>query len=285
MIDIFIPACNRDVEQLLMLCRSLNAFVESQSIHSIVICSVGQDNTLSEHPIKDTAKSLISKFHFMHQSDLGLPNAGNGWLLQQAAKLAFSKVCSTDFYLVLDCKNILLKSVNLNSLFVSGKAPMPTCSVRNHPKWWKGSAWALTHNGILNGSADKPVINSVPPVFINTKECYGLISYIEGKFRKGIGQFMVSPRPIRHRFMRPSEFTLYHTWLDKQGTINRLHYPSNILQSIYLWGRHSTDDLYSLHSRIISNSDDRLFAGIHWRAWNRLSSDQKNQISNLITSS
>jgi hypothetical protein len=183
---------------------------------------------------------------------------------------------------VLDCKNILLEPVDFNSLLISGMAPMSTESVLQHPKWWNGAAWALNHNGILKEAVEKPVIGSVPPVFFNTKECYGLSTYIEGKFGRDIGRFMVSPRPIRHRFMRPSEFTLYHTWLDKQGVVNRLHYPCRTLQGFYIWGRHSNDELNTLHSKIILNSEKRMFAGIHWRAWSRLSTDQKNHLYDLF---
>ena len=286
--DIFIPACQRDAEQLGFLATSLASKADPDSIHRLIICQVSEAlETSARKAVLVSLGPLAQKTEFIRESDLGLKPIQNGWLNQQAAKLAFSSQAQTRYYLVLDAKNILLQAIDLCSLIVDNKAPIKTSSLAAHPKWWRGSAWALGCNDLIHPScADQGVLSSVPPVFIHAKSCYGLISYIKGKFRQDIGRFMAQKRPIRHRLMRPSEFTLYYTWLHKEDLLVRMHYLMDSLQcNNLIWGRHSQFELEERLSQILAPSQQCLFSGIHWRAWNRLSNSQKKSLYQVLSTS
>ncbi len=284
MFDIFIPTCTRDLEQLRYLMYSLANFLDAECYDKVYIAWIDRlpfrgfpdsiPNEMSQRIIVLDFDQLISR-RFVKR---------DGWLLQQVAKLNFSKLAKCEYYIVLDSKNLALRKIKLDYLLKDSKAISVTVSRDAHIKWWRGAAWALRHPGLLVHSEQK-VLSSITPSIFNRDVVLRLLEDLENIHETSFERFFLKTRPIRSRFMRPTEFSLYYTFLDKIGAFEKYHFTDNVLQGggVQIWNKYSQSMRDELATKIFTGQGKSLMTGIHREAWGSLSPEIKSSIFQFIT--
>ena len=272
--DLFIPTCARDLPQVRLLLRSLDTFVDRRAVTSLTLACIDRPEIFA-----DVRGLATHKFQactdYLRPADLGLrETAGGGaqgWKLQQAAKLAFAARARTEYFMVLDSKNIALRPMGAIDLVDRGKAPWVLEPVRHHPDWWRGSVWALDHAG-FDRSPERLAISSATPVIFHAPTALAMVAWLERRHRESLQRFFERRRLIRDRFMRATEFTLYFVYLDRERLADRYHVASDRLhdRDSQIWASSSPALRAERLRRILSGGSQGLFTGITYAAWEAL---------------
>ena len=277
MFDIFIPTYDKHDEQLKILIRSLTKNLSFSDVESVNICNVGSIE--SYELVRSEMQSMAFPTE-LSVFDSGLLSCGppntRGWLRQQVAKLKFSEISTTEYYLVLDTKNILLEPLKLSSLLKRDRMPCIPSKVSFHPKWWRGAVWALGHSS-FDMSDDGNVFGSITPAFFHRDTVRKMLEFMERRHEMTFQDFFLKRRYLRHRYMRPTEFTLYYCFLDLTNQFREVHYWSTDLidGASQIWRKHSDQELQERVQRIIDGETKQIFTGIHHPAWNRIPAPMK----------
>jgi hypothetical protein len=162
-IDIFVPTCLRDLEQALILFRSLDTYLDLGSVASLNIAAIDSAEFFPRIQEIRTHK-FQSRTNYLRTQDLGFSEPkGRMWLLQQAAKLSFARHSTTEFYMVLDSKNIALRPISIIDLVQNGRSAWVLEDAAIHKNWWRGSAWALSHK-TFDLNSGRQVLSAATPV-------------------------------------------------------------------------------------------------------------------------
>jgi hypothetical protein len=100
---------DRDFDQLLLQADSIDKYLKTKAIHWIIV-----ESTSKSHQEWKDALTPFYKFHelkLLFFGDFEYPN--NGYQRQQILKFLISTYVQEEFYLVLDCKNFLVKETAL----------------------------------------------------------------------------------------------------------------------------------------------------------------------------
>ena len=287
--DLFIPTCTRDLPQASLLLQSLDTFLERSVVSSLTLANIDRPETLSEMRRLTTHK-FQSCTQYLCPDDLGLhETAGDwrqGWKLQQAAKLSFARHASTEFFMVLDSKNFALRPIRATDLIEGGRARLMPEAISLHTKWWRGSAWALAHKR-FDRTPDRVAISSGTPVIFHTASVVALIDWLERHHGKSLEQFFEEPRPIRHRIMRPTEFTLYYVYMDREGLLDRYHVMWDCLHDTasQIWASFTPSVRQERLRRILGGRTSGLFTGIAFAAWETLAEADRASLHALVRGS
>jgi hypothetical protein len=280
--DLVIPTCQRDLPQVLLLLRSLDTFVDRDLVSSLHLVSVDKPEFFSQVRQLATYK-FQSCTHYLNTRDLGLrdgdSNYRQGWKLQQAAKLSFARYAGTQFYMVLDSKNVALRRVRAGDVIQQGRASLMPEAVSLHGKWYRGSAWALAHP-TFDCSPARVAISSATPVTFHAGTVVAMLDWLQHYHEESIDRFLEKRRLIRHRFMRPTEFTLYYVYLDREGLLDQYHYLSEHLhdRASQIWASLSASDRSSRLRRIVSGQTTGLFTAIHGASWQALPEADRSEL-------
>jgi len=279
MMDVFIPTCQRDLPQMHVLLRSLDTFLELPAVSSMNLAALGGPEVF------DRVRQLpVHKFRpcttYLRPSDLGLRRAGDDpgrvWKLQQAAKLSFARYARTEFYMVLDSKNLALRPVRLDDMIRGNRACWIFEPASIHAKWWRGSAWALAHRR-FDMAPERTALSSATPAIFHTASVVAMITWLERHHGESLERFFTKVRPIRDRLMRATEFTLYYVYMDREGLGHARH---------FVWDRfHDSESQIWISStpamreerlrRILGGRTTGLFTGIHFSTWVTLPEAQR----------
>lgn len=279
MLDIFIPTYPEDVQQLRMLLRSLDTFLDLDAVSSLSIAHVGSSDGFGRIRDVDTLK-FASRTQFLSSGDLelGEPDGSRrqGWNLQQVAKLNFSRHARQAFYMVLDSKNLALRPLGLADLVVDGRAACTLEDADNHIPWWRGAAWALAHPA-FDFRPGVQALSAATPVLMHTESVQAMVAWLERRHRMSLAGFFLKRRPIRSQFMRITEFSLYHTYMDREHLFETLHFPSDRLHDVrsQIWTGHTADERRARVARIVNGVSHQLFTGIQRGAWVVLAPDEQ----------
>ena len=286
MIDLLIPTCQRDLPQVMLLLRSLDTFVDSDVVSSLNLISIDKPEFVSQLRQLATYK-FQSRTHYLTQKDLGLREGitdyRQGWKLQQAAKLSFARYTRSQFYMVLDSKNLALRAVRAGDLVEQGRAALMPEPISFHTKWYKGSAWALAHRR-FDCAPERQAISSATPVTFHAKTVANMLDWLEQHHGESIERFLERRRPIRHRFMRPTEFTLYYVYLDREGLFDRYHIVSERLhdRASQIWASLSPGERGQRLQRVLSRQTTGLFTSMHPGPWAALTESDRSELYALV---
>lgn len=272
--DLFIPTCARDLPQVRLLLRSLDTFVDRRAVTSLTLACIDRPEIFAEVRRLATHKFQACT-EYVRPGSLGLRETagggGQGWKLQQAAKLAFARQARTEYFMVLDSKNIAVRPVGTEDLIDRGRASWVLEPVRRHPAWWRGSTWALDH-GDFDRSPDRLAISSATPVIFHAPTVVAMVAWLERRHGQSLQRFFEQRRLIRDRFMRATEFTLYYAYLDRERLGDRYHVASDRLhdRESQIWASFNPELRAERLRRILSGACEGLFTGIAFAAWEAL---------------
>jgi hypothetical protein len=109
--DLVTVTCDRDLNQQILQSHSLDKFLEDSCVHWVIV-----EN--SQYPMSQW-DALLSKYYTRHKlhiidgnTDLAAQHLP-GYVRQQILKLAVSRLINSESYLILDSKDILLRSTSL----------------------------------------------------------------------------------------------------------------------------------------------------------------------------
>ncbi len=284
--DLVIPTCQRDLPQVLLLLRSLDTFLDRDLVSSLHLISIDKPEFFSQVRQLATHK-FQSCTHYLTTRDLGLAEADGdyrrGWKLQQAAKLSFARYGGSEFYMVLDSKNLALRRVRTGDVIDQGRATLMPEAVSFHTKWYRGSAWALAHP-TFDRSPGRRAISSATPVTFHAGSVVAMLDWLQQHHGQPIDRFLEKRRLIRHRFMRPTEFTLYYVYLDREGLFQRYHVLSERLhdRASQIWASLSPGDRTSRLRQILSGQTTGLFTSIHGASWKALAEADRSELYALV---
>jgi hypothetical protein len=283
--DLFIPTCQRDLPQASLLLRSLDTFLDRGAVTSINLASIDRPDVFGQ--VRQVA---THKFHsctnYLRPSDLGLPEVhagrGHGWKLQQAAKLSFARQASSDFFMVLDSKNLALHPIRTADLLENGRARWMPEAIGIHGKWWRGSAWALAHKR-FDRAPTRVAISSATPVIFHTRSVVSMIDWLEWYHGEPLQRFFDKRRLIRDRIMRATEFTLYYMYMDREGLRDRYHVLSDRLHDkpSQIWASSTPSMREERLRRMLSGRTTGLFTGIAFAAWEALGEADRAALDTL----
>jgi Family of unknown function (DUF6492) len=287
--DLLIPTCQRDLPQVRLLLRSLDTFVDCDVVSSLNLISIDKPEFFSQVQQLATYK-FQSRTRYLTPTDLGLREGisdyRQGWKLQQAAKLNFARYTRSEFYMVLDSKNIALRPVRPGDLIEQGRAALMPEAVSFHVKWYRGSAWALAHRG-FDCAPERRAISSATPVTFHARTVANMLDWLERHHGESIERFLERRRPIRHRFMRPTEFTLYYVYLDREGLLDHYHILSERLhdRASQIWASLSPSESGERLRRILNRQTTGLFTAMHPGPWEALTESDRSELMALAAGS
>ena len=150
----------------------------------------------------------------------------NGWIIQQALKLAAATSIDRPFYVVFDAKNHLIAPVGSATFFDADGAArqacqnVPTCMAQHH-------ATGATYFGVDPNEQSAQFVPMTPFVF-HTQTTRELIQHIEAREQATISDFFCDTRCL-------SEFLLYGSYIARTPTLLKRHYVDARMQTITLW--------------------------------------------------
>jgi hypothetical protein len=284
-IDIFVPTCLRDLEQATILLRSLDTYLDVGAVASLNIAAIDYAESFPRIQAIQTHK-FQSRTNYLRTQDLGLsePN-GRMWLLQQAAKLAFARHSTTEFYMVLDSKNIALRPISITDLVENGRSAWVLEDAAKHINWWRGSAWALSHHQ-FNMNSGRQALSAATPVILHTASAIEMLDWIEDRHQESIERFFIKHRPIRQRIMgmQHTEFSMYYVFMDREGLQDRYHFVSNKLQDLsYIWPTLTPQVIAERLDRVLESKTTGLFTAFHSTLWQTFTDREKVMIQMLAS--
>jgi Family of unknown function (DUF6492) len=284
-IDIFVPTCLRDLEQAALLFQSLDTYVDTGAVASLNLAAIDSSESFPFIQATPTHKFQPCT-NYLRTQDLGFGEpTGQKWLLQQAAKLAFARHSTTEFYMVLDSKNMALRPIYITDLVREGRSGWVLEDVTMHKDWWRGSAWALSHKK-FNMKPGRQVLSAATPVIFHRASVVEMLDWIEQYHGESIENFFMKRRPIRRRILRMqhTEFMMYYTFLDREGLQDRYHFVSDRLQDAsYIWSHQSPEVVAARLKQVLGSKTTGLFTGFHRSLWQQFTATEKEMIQMLAT--
>lgn len=283
-IDLFVPTCKADLDQATILFQSMSRFVADDVFASVTVGAVDDEASFEAIRNLPTAK-FQDRTRYLRLGELGVPEPRlDGWVVQQAAKLAFARHVRTDFYAVLDSKNIARVPIELDDLVKDGRAAAYLEDAAMKPSVWRDAAWALDHRG-FDRSRRRQVLSVFTPVLLHTESVLEMVDFLERRFEQTISEFLrarctmtastLGRVMIRAGIRRAvTEFPLYYVYLDKVGRLDKHFLSPGLLQQPYGWWAQTAEQRSALCSTILGSDPEGLFGGIHRSAW-RLMSEQE----------
>jgi len=184
-LDIVVVAFLGELKLLQLQARSLRLYADADLIKNIHILVHDRhpeiflwrflQRVLPEYGV------LAKKINFVDTRVLfGVRVPRDGWWGQQAAKLLAARVVSSDCYLVLDCKNHLIRSLNHESIFdQTGRMKMPMDGI--HEPYRERYNAAREFFGLATKNEAAKTLPSITPFLFKTAFVLDLLQYIETK--------------------------------------------------------------------------------------------------------
>jgi len=150
--DVVIPFFERDLCKLKYTAKSLSVNDPDHNLGKVYLMWVTKTPISQYQAQIDEIQNLIRSTHKVQLNDFSGPlqQAGiSGWHAQQLVKLKIASVVSSEYYVVLDAKNTLIRKIEPDMLFtrchqgkIQGEFPASNIPVP-HSDWYRRSARAL----------------------------------------------------------------------------------------------------------------------------------------------
>lgn len=156
----------------------------------------------------------------------------DGWFQQQFVKLGAAAHVGTAFYLVLDADMVCVRPTRTDELIVDGRAPMrmhervPTTQI----PWYRWAADLLRCPPLTSAMA-------MPGVFLSTSDVHALVEQVALRapghaVPRTVQALLRSSNPIDSLigYLPWTEFSLYHTFIERSGRRAALYDTTRTLQ-------------------------------------------------------
>ena len=263
-VTLYIPTYERDLCFLTYAARSIAKADASAAVFRSVIIEWVSEEPLDVHldAITASLRSLGVPGRSLQVVERGRLAEGSGWKRQQAAKLEVSERVDTQFYVVMDSKNIMLRQLDATSFFdtkgnfrMSNPRPLST---NCHKDWYNAS------QRLLNVSLPEDLMlpDSITPAVVQTSVARELVRKLQasyGSIEKAIAkswtdEWARATAEGRAAGKVPSdfgatEFTMYYSYLASRVGVDQWR-ASNPLNTVML-------DKFDFYTLCASRSQSR----------------------------
>lgn len=196
------------------------------------------ENEYDTNIIQYVPEHLITKIKIIFITDLIdlTTKYITNWWSQQFAKIYVSKIIQSEYYIMLDSKNIFIKPVDKSTFFIDKKIKM-YYSTHNDLflKWYK-NCFDYFEIETYNPYKHPLYIQTTTPFVFITQECKNLIHFIENKENMNLYHFFMNDGKY-------TEFFLYFAWIQYVSNKDYIFvdkYIDNVIigpfdPNIYVW--------------------------------------------------
>lgn len=164
----------------------------------------------------------------------------SGWYRQQLVKLAIVDRVETDFYLALDADVLCNRLTRAQDLVPDSRALLQREPVAIHPDWYDWASRVLDVPSPTDGASVTPNMFSV--------EALGLLrAHVENRFfarwrLEALARVRIRPwLALLVRSLPWTEYSLYVTFLEASGILEKYHCNTDILCDNNVWSREQFD--------------------------------------------
>lgn len=260
MIDLITVVFAPELESLRLQARSIDLYVDN--VDSIVI--VINDNSINSDTIlRQWWGRYSDQVQIIPRNQFGTEWSHNGWVSQQALKIAACKVCRSEWAVILDAKTIFVKKFAIDPV-------RPRVGRLNiYPVFERSKTIA---NMLFGTNLQKQLGPGGVPFVINVPLACEMILWIE----KHIGQNFV--QWFQEQGML-TEFILYSAWIQHHtGSLDSIYdtsstniRPANIC--------HSEVGIFEQKFKLMHEAST---VSIHRDAWSQLGVDQQQQYTDFL---
>ncbi|GJE02551.1 hypothetical protein GMJLKIPL_4500 [Methylobacterium isbiliense] len=211
--DLVVVIYEEELELAELQAKTIARFIDAQSVNRLIYCINDEDPSTSSRFMRDSIFPVLARAGISTlecRRDHFTLKTGRGYCLQQVQKLEVSFRVQTDFYVVLDTKNFLVKHFDLNELF-SGPYPavfLETYEETDFRRYMKNMY--LSYWGTEEPYDNVALPAMATPFVFNTAFVRSMIDAVEKKEGMPFGIF------FEERFGAGggySEFLLYSSYL------------------------------------------------------------------------
>lgn len=273
-IDIVVVAFTGELKLLQLQARSIRLYADFELIRTIHICVHDQ---FSEIFVWHFRQKILQEYgRFAPKVNLvdcrtlfGRKIRKPAWWSQQPAKLLAARLVQTENYLVLDCKNHLIRQLTFSKIYDEhGRMKMPLHGL--HEPYRQTFIRACQYFGLKDAPNIESALPTITPFLFNTKIVRELLSEVESREDYSFYDFF-----MRERY---TEFYFYLAFiLASKIPLNRIYSDCSRIAVTFF-------DESLASQKIMTNNDDALkkgnvySLGLHRRAIINGSADFKKQI-------
>jgi hypothetical protein len=156
-----------------------------------------------------------------------------GWFVQQMAKMAACALAPTDLALILDADVFALRDVSIERVTADGTRAWAQLRDHDaHANWYRWS------ERLLKTKRSGAAYGVTPTVLSSEAMCLLLEHLAEVSGRSGWTSYLLRHAPW-------TEYTLYYTYLEREGLLERFHEPTTaqVYYDNAMWTAGDLDDL------------------------------------------
>jgi len=262
MIDIVTVVFDEELEILRLQARSIELYINN--VGSIFLI-INQEQNLENKIDKEWWGKYKDKIKIIPRNNFGSNWSDNGWLSQQALKLAATAQCDQEWSLVLDAKTIFVEP-----FFDFAKYP-DVGQLDIYPVFESSRDIA---NQLFGIDLQKQLGPGGVPFIINTAMVGDMIDWIENKTKQNFTDWFQQQGCL-------TEFILYSAWIQ---------YCTGSLDTIYNVNTNKIRPCNLCHSEThlfeqkFSNMQSSGTVSIHRNAWKQLNHDQQKCYLDFLVS-
>lgn len=269
MIDIVTVVFRDELPVLQLQAQSVDLYCRDIGVKNIFVVVNDDESVVAEI---NTAwwGSLGNCVRIIPRTLLGSVFVDNGWVSQQALKLAISKLCENPWYTVLDAKTIFVRPLKLTDVFDS-KQKLQVGQLDIYPVFERSRQITNELFGIdLKRQAGPGGV----PFFLNTNDVRAMVAYIENKVKESFVEWFQAQGML-------TEFILYSGWIEYRHGLN-VCYSSN---SFFTVCNICHSEVGIANSKLSSMKDPgMLTVSIHRNAWTQFTEVQKQTYRDFLKS-
>jgi len=230
--EIVVPFFERDICKLKYTLRSIEVNDPDHNLGDVYLLWISLlDSAKFKDELTPIVESLAKtrKVHLMDFHEQVLFSRTNGWFAQQIYKLKAASFVQSDYYLVMDTKNTLMRKVEPDTFFTSCNqakmfAEFPWEHMPEpHKTWFQQSQWTLNVSKMPSG----PMPMSVTPILLNKHSVLDMLKQVgegsaaESLCNGNLCRLLMAPSAGDQH--HPTEFTMYLMYAFGKTQFNCTH--------------------------------------------------------------
>jgi len=268
MIDLCTVVFREEIQTLQLQARSVSLYCNNIGIQSIYII-VNDNNEIADLIDPAWWGNLKSLVRVIPRSTFSTEYVSNGWVSQQVLKLLAAAISNNKLCMALDAKTFFVNPFPIDSFIDSQKriavGSMPIMPVFERSAEIAGKLWNIDVQRQLGPAG--------VPFFFDPVQVRAMIVDIERRTHQSFPLWFQSQGML-------TEFILYSAWLEFQIGIDNA-VTSGIIAPVNLC--HS--DLAQADNKLkFMAHPHTLTVSVHRNAWTKLSPEQQQNYTNLLTS-
>lgn len=277
----------KDFHLLLLQLRSLSKFLDENVIKEILVVYNSNSDLSDELKIEmDRELNYFKKYskylRLLKRSDISCDLSSSGWKSQQIIKLEISRFVSSDFYCVLDSKNMIVRPVSFRDFF--SESGLPYALIQDYNK--HSIEFKEFYINSLNIFGVEPIsdnlknaLPTVTPHLLEVKSCEDMKSAVLERTGFNYSKYINSVEDGE----KTTEFLLYSGFLKSKNAIESKYALVKHRNSYTLFGTSpKNEDAVQEYIDKAMHDESVKFFGIHLKRYPNLSDASKNKIIKLL---